>query len=82
VLRRVCGPKREKVARGGRRMNNEELHNLYASAYRIGVQIKYSEMDEHVARMGDIKVYKNMVRILQEIDHSGNLGVDEMVILE
>jgi hypothetical protein len=29
VLRRIFGPKREKVAGGTRRLHNEELHNLY-----------------------------------------------------
>jgi hypothetical protein len=31
VLRRICGPKREEVAGGWRRLHNEELHKLYAS---------------------------------------------------
>jgi hypothetical protein len=31
VLRRVSRPKREEVARGWRRLHNEELHNLFAS---------------------------------------------------
>jgi hypothetical protein len=31
VLRRIFGPKREKVEGGWRRLHNEELHNLYAS---------------------------------------------------
>jgi hypothetical protein len=30
MLRRIFGPKREKVAGGWRRLHNEELHNLYA----------------------------------------------------
>jgi hypothetical protein len=30
VLRRICEHKREEVARGWRRLHNEELHNLYA----------------------------------------------------
>jgi hypothetical protein len=29
VLRRIFGPKREEVARGWRRLHNEELHKLY-----------------------------------------------------
>jgi hypothetical protein len=33
VLRRICGPKREKVAGDWRRQHNEELHNLYASPH-------------------------------------------------
>jgi hypothetical protein len=33
VLRRIFAPKREEVARGWRRLHNQELHNLYASPY-------------------------------------------------
>jgi hypothetical protein len=31
VLRRIFGPKGEKVAGGWRRLHNEELHNLHSS---------------------------------------------------
>jgi hypothetical protein len=31
VLRRIFGPKRDKVARGRRKLLHEELHNLYSS---------------------------------------------------
>jgi hypothetical protein len=31
VLRRIFELKREEVARGWRRLHNEELHNLYSS---------------------------------------------------
>jgi hypothetical protein len=31
MVKRMFGLKRETVARGWRRMHNEELHNLYAS---------------------------------------------------
>jgi len=31
VLRRLCGPKREEVLKGWRRLHNEELQSLYAS---------------------------------------------------
>jgi hypothetical protein len=37
VLRRIFGPKREEVVGGWRRLNNEELHNLYASPNVIRV---------------------------------------------
>jgi len=37
MLRRICGPKREEVAGGWRRLNNEELHSLYASPNIIKV---------------------------------------------
>jgi hypothetical protein len=32
VLRRICGPKREEVARGRRKLQNEESQNLYVSS--------------------------------------------------
>jgi hypothetical protein len=31
VLRRIFGPKKEKLTRGWRKSHNEELHNLYSS---------------------------------------------------
>jgi hypothetical protein len=31
VLRRIFGPKRDKVKGGWRNLHNEELHNLYSS---------------------------------------------------
>jgi hypothetical protein len=31
VLRRIFGPKRDKVTGNLRKMHNEELHNLYSS---------------------------------------------------
>jgi hypothetical protein len=37
VLRRIFGPKREKVVGGWRRLHNEELHNLYISPNIIRV---------------------------------------------
>jgi hypothetical protein len=37
VLRRIFGTKREEVSGGSKRLNNEELHNLYASSYIIRV---------------------------------------------
>jgi hypothetical protein len=37
VLRRICGPKREELAGGWRRLHNEELHNLYTSPNIVNV---------------------------------------------
>jgi hypothetical protein len=31
MLRRIFGPKRDEVTGGWRKLNNEELHNLYSS---------------------------------------------------
>jgi hypothetical protein len=35
VLRRISGPKREEVARGWRKLHNEELHNSSLNIIRI-----------------------------------------------
>jgi hypothetical protein len=55
ALRRIFGPKREKVAGGSRRLHSEELNNMYTSQNMIKV-IKSRRMvlSGHVARMGDM----------------------------
>jgi hypothetical protein len=35
MLRKIFGPKREEVTGGWRKLNNEELHNLYSSPNKI-----------------------------------------------
>jgi hypothetical protein len=44
VLRTVLGHKREEVTGGGRKLHNEELHNLYSSPNIIRFKIKENEM--------------------------------------
>jgi hypothetical protein len=53
VLRRIFGPKRDEVTGGWRKLQNEELHNLYSSP-RTSRMIKPRRMTwtAHVARMG------------------------------
>jgi hypothetical protein len=55
VLRIICGPKREEVTGGWRRLHSEELHNLYASLYVIRM-IKSRKMRwaEYIACMCEI----------------------------
>jgi hypothetical protein len=63
VLIKIFGPKRDDVTGEWRKLHNEELHNLYPSAYVIR-QIKSSGVRwvGHVARVGeDRKVYKVLV---------------------
>jgi hypothetical protein len=38
VLRRICGPKRDEVTGGWRKLHNEELHNLNSSPSNIGMK--------------------------------------------
>jgi hypothetical protein len=54
MLRRIFGPKRDKVAGGWRKVHNEELHNLYSSL-NIVTMIKPKRMrwTGHIARMGE-----------------------------
>jgi hypothetical protein len=54
VLRRIFGPKRDRVTGGWRKLYNEELHNLYSSPSKIRI-IKSRRMRwaGHVARMGE-----------------------------
>jgi hypothetical protein len=63
VLRRISGPKRDDVTGEWRKLNNEELRNLYSSPNIIR-QIKSRRMRwaGHVARMGEErKVFKDLV---------------------
>jgi hypothetical protein len=54
VLRRIFGPKRDKVTGGWRKLHNEELHGLYSSPSIIRI-IKSRRMRwvGHIARMGE-----------------------------
>jgi hypothetical protein len=64
ILRRIFGPKREEVARGWRRLHNEELHSLYISPNVIRV-IKSRSMRwvGYVAHMREMRnAYSILVR--------------------
>jgi hypothetical protein len=54
VLRRISEPKREKVARGWRRLHDEELHNLYASPNIIIIS-RMMNLVGHVACIGEMR---------------------------
>jgi hypothetical protein len=63
VLRKIFGPKRDEVVGGWRKLQNEELHNLYCSPSIITI-IKSRRIRRagHVTRIGKKK--KNAYRIL------------------
>jgi hypothetical protein len=63
VLRRMFGPKRDKVTGGWRILHNEEFRDLYSSPSKIRI-IKSRRMTwaGHVARMGENRnAYKLLV---------------------
>jgi hypothetical protein len=54
VLRRIFGPKRDEVTGEGRKLHNEELHDLYSSPSIIRIiKTKRVRWAGHVARMGE-----------------------------
>jgi hypothetical protein len=63
VLRRIFGLKREELERGWRRLNKEELHNLYASSNIVRViKSRKTRFAGHVACMGEMRnAYKILV---------------------
>jgi hypothetical protein len=56
VLNFIFGPKREKVARGWRRLHNEELHNLYTSQNITATKWRRVTLVGHVACMGELRI--------------------------
>jgi hypothetical protein len=62
VLRRIYGPKRDKVTGDWRKLHNEELHGLYSSPSIVRV-IKARRMRwaGHVACMGEVRGAYNIL---------------------
>jgi len=84
ALRKVFGPKREKVTGEWRRLHNEERYDLYFPPYNIRVsksrRIRYVWL---VARMGDRgDAYRVLVDIREGKRPLGRLGVDGRIILK
>ena len=56
VLRRIFGPRRDKVTEEWRRLHNEELNDLYSSPNIVRViKSRRIRWAGHVARMGEEK---------------------------
>jgi hypothetical protein len=62
VLRRIFGPKRDRVTGRWRKVHNEELHNLYSSPSIIRfIKSRRMRWARHVARIGE---KRNVYRLL------------------
>jgi hypothetical protein len=77
---RTFGPEREKVARGRRRLHNEELLNQYASPNIRVIKSRMMRWAEYAAYKMRY-VHKILVRNLKGRDHLEDLGVDRKIIL-
>ena len=83
VLRRIFGPKRDRVTGEWRKLHNEELNDLYSSPSIVRV-IKPRRMRwaGHVVRMEEGKVCTRFWwGSLRERDHWGDQDVDGRIIL-
>jgi hypothetical protein len=59
---RAFGCKREEVEGGWRRLQNEELHNLYTSPNIVRViKSRLMILAEHIARMGEMRNAYNIL---------------------
>ena len=83
VLRRIFEPRRDEVTGEWRRLNNEELNDLYSSPNIVRV-IKSRRMKwaGHVAHMGEERVViGSWWGNRRERDHWGDLDLDGWIIL-
>jgi hypothetical protein len=84
VLRRIFGPKRDEVTGGWRKLQNEELHNLYSSpSIIIMAKSRRMRWAGHEVRMGRRGKNAGFSRERQkERDHFQDIKVGGRVILK
>jgi hypothetical protein len=82
VLRRIFGPKRDKATGEWRKLDNEELNDLYSSPNIARVtKSRRMRWAGHVAPMAEGRVlYRVLVSKPEGKDQWGDLGVDGRII--
>jgi hypothetical protein len=82
VPRRIFGPKRDEVTKEKKKLQNEELTDLYCSPIIVQViKLRRMRWEEHVACMGERRgVYRFWWGNLRERDHLENPGVDGRIL--
>jgi hypothetical protein len=84
MLKSLCGPKRETVAGGWRKLHNEEFLNLYSSPSIIrAIKSRNMRWVGHVPRMGEMRIIAYTISVwnLKGRDHSEDLGADGKILL-
>ena len=83
ALRRIFGPKRDKVTREWRKLHKEELNELHSSLNDVQViKIRRMRQAGHVACIGEWRgVYMVLVGNLRERDHLEDPGIERRIIL-
>ena len=83
VLRRKLGAKRDEVTGEWRKLNNEELNDMYCSQNIVWVvRWRRMRLAGHVARMGQIRgVYRVLVGKAEGKNHWGDPGLDGRITL-
>ena len=82
VLRRIFGPRRDKITGEWRKLHTEELNDLYCSPSIVRVIKLRMRLAGHVACMGRGEAYSGLWwGNLRETDHLGDPGIDERIIL-
>jgi hypothetical protein len=84
VLRRIFGPKRDKVTGEWRRLHNEEINDPYPLPNIIrAMKSRRMRWVGHVARMGEVRdAYRILVGDMREGDHLEDPGIDGKIILK
>jgi len=82
VLRTIFRPKRDELTRGGRRLHNKELNDLYSSSNIRVIKSKRMRWAEHVARNEERRgVHRVWWGNLRKRDHLEDPSVDGRIIL-